>query len=376
MFLTRGIIFTGVTLKTMQEKFLPFVGVVTVLFFLSPVLVGAADTPQLNVKIGNTGASAIFKAVSCTGGYCTIGWIGDYIGAVYRYGVALAAALAMLMITIGGAVWLTAGGSPERGSTAKSFIISAVVGLVIALFSYNILYTVNPALTELKPLKIPEVENIRLAQAGDPSTDALVGKIACETSTRTISYDSVGLPQQTPDVLADDLSPLPTLEETNLAPSRLGALAVPSGCRDYNFDGYGVDSRILRAIASTESGCNPSARGEDGECGMMQMLPTTADRDCDYLLDHPQESIELAARYIQQNEAFHEGNISHILAGYNGGYGTTPRNGKRPPLAPSVDCPGFRAYECCINPGGLESNQGYVIRAMRYYQGAQDNQYQ
>ena len=79
MFLTRGIIFTGVTLKTMQEKFLPFVGVVTVLFFLSPVLVGAADTPQLNVKIGNTGASAIFKAVSCTGGYCTIGWIGDYM---------------------------------------------------------------------------------------------------------------------------------------------------------------------------------------------------------------------------------------------------------------------------------------------------------
>ena len=148
MFIYFCILYIFAVKRSLEKIFLPLMGIVAVLFFLSPVPVGAVDpaalTPQLSVTIGNSDSSVIFKAISCSGGKCTIGWIGDYIGAIYRYGVALAAALAMLMITIGGAVWLTAGGSPERVSTAKNFISSALVGLTLALFSYTILYTVNP----------------------------------------------------------------------------------------------------------------------------------------------------------------------------------------------------------------------------------------
>ena len=360
-----------------------------------PAVVWAADgssapnlAPELQIKIGDFGQASDFQVGYGEGscppeksqyGKCLeVPWISQYIGAIYRYGVALAAALAMLMITIGGAIWLTAGGSSERVSTAKSFISSALVGLTLALSSYAILYAVNPALVALKPLQIKEVENVVLNLG---SGDAELGKVACQVSTHTIAYDQVGLPSGTLPVtdVSDVVDQLTSSDSV-----RLGALALPSRCRDYNFDGYGVDANILRAIASTESSCNPSAQNTSGGAyGLMQItLPTAralAGRavTADELKSDPQLSIELAARYIQQNQNVHQGKIAHILAGYNGGYGTSVgTSGKRPPMAQSADCPGFLAYECCENPGGLEETRGYVVRGMRYYQGAQNGQYE
>ena len=43
-----------------------------------------------------------------------------YLVALYRYGVWLAAGLAVIMIMIGGFVWMTAGGSAERVGSAKA----------------------------------------------------------------------------------------------------------------------------------------------------------------------------------------------------------------------------------------------------------------
>ncbi|OGY51115.1 MAG: hypothetical protein A2951_03205 [Candidatus Buchananbacteria bacterium RIFCSPLOWO2_01_FULL_56_15] len=152
-----------------------------------PAVVWAADgssapnlAPELQIKIGDFGQASDFQAGYGVGscppeksqyGKCLeVPWISQYIGALYRYGVALAAALAMLMITIGGAIWLTAGGSSERVSTAKSFIISAISGLMLALFSYVILYTVNPRLVALEPLSVPVVSDVPEPKLSEKTT--------------------------------------------------------------------------------------------------------------------------------------------------------------------------------------------------------------
>jgi soluble lytic murein transglycosylase-like protein len=110
---------------------------------------------------------------------------------------------------------------------------------------------------------------------------------------------------------------------------------------------------------------------------MMQLLPNTAnlasgrkDITCEELKKNWKFSIELAAKYIHDNANVHHNDIIKVFAGYNSGYTPqTSRNGKKPALAPSSDCPGALAFECCINPGGLAETQRYVFTAIKYYKG-------
>jgi len=81
-----------------------------------------------------------------------VNWISDYIVAIYKYGIGLAAVLAVVVIMVGGFIWLVSGGSSTRVSTAKDFIVSALAGLMLALFSFVILYAVNPRLVSLGPI--------------------------------------------------------------------------------------------------------------------------------------------------------------------------------------------------------------------------------
>jgi len=109
--------------------------------------------PQMTVKIGQTELN--FETINCKPGEpCEIGWISQYVVAVYKYGVGLAAVLAVVMIMIGGFIWLMSGGSSGRVTTAKDFIVSAMSGLLIALFSFMLLYMVNPRLVNLESVKV------------------------------------------------------------------------------------------------------------------------------------------------------------------------------------------------------------------------------
>src|SRR3989338_5618612 len=128
------------------------------LFFVLPVLAEpvqletTARTPNIQINIGDFSA-ANFKPYVCPeGSTCPIGWIGKYIGVVYQYGVGLAAVLATVMIMAGGFFWLTSRGRPDRGGKAKEFIAGSLTGLLFALFSFFILYTVNPELVKLTPI--------------------------------------------------------------------------------------------------------------------------------------------------------------------------------------------------------------------------------
>ena len=133
-----------------------FFGCLVLLTIVLPV--AAQERPAIQVTLGSFSKDSFTTSQSCAqGSDCPIAWIGEYIKAIYEYGVALTAVLSAVVIMSGGFLWLTSAGSPQRVTTAKEMIGAALSGLVIALFSFIILYSINPRLTVLEPinLKVP-----------------------------------------------------------------------------------------------------------------------------------------------------------------------------------------------------------------------------
>ncbi len=78
--------------------------------------------------------------------------LGKYVVAIYRFGILLSIFLTIFMMMVGGFLWVVAGGSPQRVENAKSYITSALTGLVLALTSFLLLQTVNPSLVVFPPI--------------------------------------------------------------------------------------------------------------------------------------------------------------------------------------------------------------------------------
>lgn len=273
----------------------------------------------------------------------TTGDFYTYIGAVYKFGIWVVGICALLMIVLGGYMYIMSAGNTAGMDKAKGIITDAILGLILALASYLILYQINPALVQLH------------------APSAMTG----------------GAPAAAP------------------AAAPKGALA--TGCNNYDSafsSASGGDKNLkclLIAIANAESNCNPNLTSPQNACGLMQILPGTAGKSCAELLNDPNGSIQLAANYIGQaqssipsssgfdvgrnhnlsgayvaygNYKYDTGN-DDLIASYNAGYGTgasTP--GLKGPFVISSDCPNpvTPAWQCNINPGGFSATQSYVMQ--------------
>lgn len=95
--------------------------------------------------------------------------LGQYINVVYKFIVGLAIFFGIIMTTIAGFKWLTAGGNAGKIGEAKKMIVNAIIGLMIATGAYTILQTINPRLLELHLPLIPKIK-----------TTSFVGIRGCE----------------------------------------------------------------------------------------------------------------------------------------------------------------------------------------------------
>lgn len=84
--------------------------------------------------------------------------LGVYLQNMFNIGLGVAGVLAVIMITIGGVLYMTTEAVGGK-SSAKSIINNAVLGLVLALASFLLLKTINPAFINapltLKPVPAP-----------------------------------------------------------------------------------------------------------------------------------------------------------------------------------------------------------------------------
>ena len=72
----------------------------------------------------------------------------EYLTWAFRLILALAGFLAVMMIVIGGVEYIISGASESMRGEAKKRIENAIWGLVMALVSYLVLYTINPSLVD------------------------------------------------------------------------------------------------------------------------------------------------------------------------------------------------------------------------------------
>lgn len=111
--------------------------------------------PVLGVAIPNLSFSEPLKQ----GQYLTIDFIGQYISGVYQWLLGASLTIAIVMIMIGGLQYVLSAGRGDVGA-AKTRITNAVIGLILLLSTYIILYTVNPELTVLGPLRLKTIDPV------------------------------------------------------------------------------------------------------------------------------------------------------------------------------------------------------------------------
>lgn len=104
--------------------------------------------------------------------------IGDYFNTIFLIAIGLCGALAVIMIVIGGIQYM--GDESIFGKTeAKSRIKSAILGLLIALGSYALLRTINPALLggniNIKQVSAAIEDTPLLVESTPPATGVIVG---------------------------------------------------------------------------------------------------------------------------------------------------------------------------------------------------------
>lgn len=93
-------------------------------------------------------------------GYIYIPFLGQYIAAIFRWSLLIAGIIASVLIMFGGFVYMTSGGNAQRAKEGKERAAQALLGLILLLASYSILYIFNPDLVSFKSLKIQVIERI------------------------------------------------------------------------------------------------------------------------------------------------------------------------------------------------------------------------
>ena len=86
-----------------------------------------------------------------------------------------------------------------------------------------------------------------------------------------------------------------------------------------------MDPALVRAVIETESNWNPKAYSHKGAGGLMQLIPTTAQRYGAYDVFDPQQNIDAGVKYLRTLLEHYNGNLDLALAAYNAGEGAVDR---------------------------------------------------
>jgi soluble lytic murein transglycosylase-like protein len=88
---------------------------------------------------------------------------------------------------------------------------------------------------------------------------------------------------------------------------------------------HNVDPALVRAVIETESNWNPAAVSRKGATGLMQLIPTTAQRFGANDAFNPKQNVDAGVHYLKTLLERYNGNLDLALAAYNAGEGAVDR---------------------------------------------------
>lgn len=101
-----------------------------------------------------------------------------YVSALYKVALIVVTLSAVLMLSIGGFMYLTSAGNTASMGNAKGIIYDSLIGLVIALAAWLILYIINPDLVKISLKVLPPVTPL----TGQAATPEGLGTLPPESS--------------------------------------------------------------------------------------------------------------------------------------------------------------------------------------------------
>ncbi len=90
-------------------------------------------------------------------------------------------------------------------------------------------------------------------------------------------------------------------------------------------DRHNVDPALVRAVIETESHWNPGAISNRGAVGLMQLIPTTAQRFGARDLFNPKQNVDAGVHYLKTLIERYNGNLDLAPAAYNAGEGAVAK---------------------------------------------------
>ncbi len=109
---------------------------------------------------------------------------------------------------------------------------------------------------------------------------------------------------------------------------------------------YQIPEALVRAVIKVESNFNPAALSPANACGLMQLIPGTAERMMVTDIYDPQQNIFGGVRYLRVLANLFSGDLELTVAAYNAGENAVIRYGGIPPY---------------------EETQNYVKRVLAFY---------
>jgi hypothetical protein len=282
----------------------------------------------------------------------------QYIRTIVRIAIGVIGVLAVVMIVVAGVQYMGSDMITEKES-ARSRLMGAVLGLILALSSVLLLRTINPQLTNLSIGILKESQ-----WCAEPANQAKKAKAEeKEKKIAELTKEKKPIPAQTQ--LTEEEVTLLKRYRAGCADGKANEIMIPeelqiSGGNDYlkevgQYTGskpnvtknittydqslklaaskYGISCTVLKAHAYAESGMNPKATSKAGAKGLIQLMPKTfaSTKEGSDPYD-PATNARAAAFYLKQLSTQACSNKSHpsctenpysrfVTAAYNGGPG-------------------------------------------------------
>lgn len=117
-----------------------------------------------------------------------------YVSAIYKMALVIVTLSAVLMLSIGGFMYLTSAGNTASIGTAKGIIYDSLIGLVIALSAWLVLYVINPDLVEINLSPLAPVAPVGGSPASAPgSVGTLPSGSDIELATKILANRKITL---------------------------------------------------------------------------------------------------------------------------------------------------------------------------------------